>query len=224
MFGWDVAVLQFMLARRGALVPVYGYFDGATERAVRRYQRARRLASDGIAGNMTLTALGHGRPAHVVINLGHTSRAVQLLEGKPGAAARPLDAPALASTLLVHFADGEPPLRLRGAAMARLLAALPPGPGAASSAVGGGRPARRRASGWGPRAGRRAAAQCLRPRRPRRRGRGRRPTSSASWLAGAGKPGAALRWAGAPARHGGERAGPGADLPSPDAPPALRMS
>ncbi len=63
MFGWDVAVLQFMLARRGALVPVYGYFDGATERAVRRYQRARRLASDGIAGNMTLTALGHGRPA-----------------------------------------------------------------------------------------------------------------------------------------------------------------
>ena len=63
MFGWDVAVLQFMLARRGALVPVYGYFDGATERAVRRYQRARRLASDGIAGTMTLTALGHGRPA-----------------------------------------------------------------------------------------------------------------------------------------------------------------
>jgi hypothetical protein len=63
MFGWDVAVLQFMLARRGALVPVYGYFDGATERAVRRYQRARRLASDGIAGDMTLTALGHGRPA-----------------------------------------------------------------------------------------------------------------------------------------------------------------
>jgi len=36
MFGWDVSVLQFMLARRGALVPVYGYFDGATERALRR--------------------------------------------------------------------------------------------------------------------------------------------------------------------------------------------
>jgi peptidoglycan hydrolase-like protein with peptidoglycan-binding domain len=63
MFGWDVSVLQFMLARRGALVPVYGYYDAATERAVRRYQRARRLAADGIAGRLTLTALGHGRPA-----------------------------------------------------------------------------------------------------------------------------------------------------------------
>jgi hypothetical protein len=63
MFGWDVSVLQFMLAGRGALVPVYGYYDAATERAVRRYQRARRLAADGIAGRLTLTALGRGRPA-----------------------------------------------------------------------------------------------------------------------------------------------------------------
>jgi len=63
MFGWDVSVLQFMLARRGALVPVYGYFDGATERALRRFQRGRRLAADGVAGPVTLTALGRGRPA-----------------------------------------------------------------------------------------------------------------------------------------------------------------
>jgi hypothetical protein len=63
MFGWDVSVLQFMLAKRGALVPVYGYFDQRTKRALRRYQRARRLAVDGIAGPLTLTALGHGRPA-----------------------------------------------------------------------------------------------------------------------------------------------------------------
>ena len=27
LFGWDVSVLQFMLARRGELVPVYGFFD-----------------------------------------------------------------------------------------------------------------------------------------------------------------------------------------------------
>ena len=41
MFGWDVSVLQFMLARRGALVPVDGYFD-ARHRSARcaRYQRA----------------------------------------------------------------------------------------------------------------------------------------------------------------------------------------
>ncbi|MGB2875286.1 MAG: peptidoglycan-binding protein [Gaiellaceae bacterium] len=63
MFGWDVSVLQFLLARRGALVPVDGYFDGATERAVRRYQRGRNLAVDGVAGPHTMTTLARGRPA-----------------------------------------------------------------------------------------------------------------------------------------------------------------
>ncbi|MFL5934382.1 MAG: peptidoglycan-binding protein [Gaiellaceae bacterium] len=62
VFGWDVSVLQYTLARRGALVPVYGFFDRATERALRRYQRARRLAADGIAGPITISALGRGRP------------------------------------------------------------------------------------------------------------------------------------------------------------------
>ena len=61
-FGWDVSVLQFMLARHGQLVPVYGFFDGATERALRRYQRSRRLAADGIAGPVTITALRRGTP------------------------------------------------------------------------------------------------------------------------------------------------------------------
>jgi Transglycosylase SLT domain/Putative peptidoglycan binding domain len=55
-FGWDVSVLQFLLARRGELVPVDGYFDGRTERALRHFQRARRLAIDGIAGERTLAA------------------------------------------------------------------------------------------------------------------------------------------------------------------------
>jgi hypothetical protein len=63
VFGWDVAVLQFMLAKRGALIPIDGYFDGATERALRRYQRSRRLAVDGIAGRHTLMALSRGRAA-----------------------------------------------------------------------------------------------------------------------------------------------------------------
>jgi peptidoglycan hydrolase-like protein with peptidoglycan-binding domain len=62
LFGWDVSVLQFLLARRGELVPVYGFFDRATERALRRYQRAKRLVTDGIAGPITLSALGHGSP------------------------------------------------------------------------------------------------------------------------------------------------------------------
>jgi peptidoglycan hydrolase-like protein with peptidoglycan-binding domain len=63
MLGWDVSVLQFMLARRGALIPVYGYFDLATQRALRRYQRSRRLSADGIAGPITLAAIGRGRPS-----------------------------------------------------------------------------------------------------------------------------------------------------------------
>jgi hypothetical protein len=62
LFGWDVSVLQFMLARRGELVPVYGFFDRVTERALRRYQRARRLAVDGVAGPVTLRTLGRGTP------------------------------------------------------------------------------------------------------------------------------------------------------------------
>jgi Transglycosylase SLT domain/Putative peptidoglycan binding domain len=56
-FGWDVSVLQFMLARRGQLVPVYGFFDRATERALRRFQSSRGLAADGIAGPRTISRL-----------------------------------------------------------------------------------------------------------------------------------------------------------------------
>jgi hypothetical protein len=72
MFGWDVSVLQFLLARRGVLVPVDGYFDGATRRALRRFQRVRRLAVDGIAGPHTLSSLARGRPA---LSIGKASQA-----------------------------------------------------------------------------------------------------------------------------------------------------
>jgi peptidoglycan hydrolase-like protein with peptidoglycan-binding domain len=57
LFGWDVSVLQFMLASRGLLVPVYGFFDRTTERALRRYQSSRGLASDGVAGPKTISTL-----------------------------------------------------------------------------------------------------------------------------------------------------------------------
>jgi hypothetical protein len=57
MVGLDVSVLQFLLARRGELVPISGYFDDRTARALRHFQRARRLAVDGLAGTRTLSAL-----------------------------------------------------------------------------------------------------------------------------------------------------------------------
>jgi peptidoglycan hydrolase-like protein with peptidoglycan-binding domain len=73
-FGWDVSVLQFLLARRGGLVPVSGYFDGATARALRRYQRSRKLQVDGVAGPKTMAALARGRPS-IAPNAGGANRA-----------------------------------------------------------------------------------------------------------------------------------------------------
>ena len=63
MFGWDVSVLQFLLARRGAFIPLDGYFGGVTARALRHYQRARRLQVDGVVGPRTMAALARGRAA-----------------------------------------------------------------------------------------------------------------------------------------------------------------
>jgi soluble lytic murein transglycosylase-like protein len=61
-FGWDVSVLQFLLARRGELVPIDGFFDEQTERALRRFQRARHLAADGVAGTRTLASFTRRAP------------------------------------------------------------------------------------------------------------------------------------------------------------------
>jgi hypothetical protein len=86
-FGWDVSVLQFLLARRGILLPVDGYFDAATARALRRYQRARHLQVDGVAGPNTLAALARGK------------RALSI-----GKARKVAPAPKAVPTLLVHWA------------------------------------------------------------------------------------------------------------------------
>lgn len=58
MVGWDVSVLQFLLARRGAPTGmVDGRFGPRTARAVRAFQRRAGLAVDGIAGPATRRAL-----------------------------------------------------------------------------------------------------------------------------------------------------------------------
>ncbi|MGH3001770.1 MAG: peptidoglycan-binding protein [Gaiellaceae bacterium] len=57
-FGWDVAVLQFLLTRRhiysGALD---GYLGKETAAALRRYQRLMHLSADAVVGPRTLTAI-----------------------------------------------------------------------------------------------------------------------------------------------------------------------
>src|SRR4051794_23723801 len=52
-FGWDVAVLQFLLAKHGVRVPVNAYMDRPTVAGLKRYQRAMHLTADGVAGPAT---------------------------------------------------------------------------------------------------------------------------------------------------------------------------
>jgi LysM repeat protein len=61
-FGWDVAVLQFMLIRQGINVPVNAYFDGPTLRGVRLLQRRMHLRRDGVVGPHTLGAIVQREP------------------------------------------------------------------------------------------------------------------------------------------------------------------
>jgi len=65
-FGWDVAVLQFLLNRHGVRVPVNAYLDRPTVAGIRRYQRVMHLHADGIAGPATFAALG--LQSHVPVN------------------------------------------------------------------------------------------------------------------------------------------------------------
>ena len=60
--GWDVSVLQYLLARHGIGRVIDGYFGAETRAAVRRFQRRAGLVVDGVAGPRTLAAL-EGRQA-----------------------------------------------------------------------------------------------------------------------------------------------------------------
>ncbi len=61
--GFDVSVLQFLLARRGLSPPsLDGGFGPVTDRLVRRFQRRAGLSPDGIVGRQTRAALTGTRP------------------------------------------------------------------------------------------------------------------------------------------------------------------
>jgi LysM repeat protein len=75
-FGWDVAVLQFLLNKRGVRVPVNAYLDKPTLAGLKRYQRVMHLNADGIAGPRTFAALGLS--SHVPVPTTPTVRVVKL--------------------------------------------------------------------------------------------------------------------------------------------------
>jgi LysM repeat protein len=76
-FGWDVAVLQFLLARQGISVPVNAYFDGPTLHGVRVMQQKLHVRADGVVGPNTLSALVKRDPVPlakgVALRTTHTS-------------------------------------------------------------------------------------------------------------------------------------------------------
>ena len=61
-FGWDVAVLQFLLVHQGISVPVNAYFDGPTSHGVRLMQERLHLRADGVVGPHTLRGLVSREP------------------------------------------------------------------------------------------------------------------------------------------------------------------
>jgi LysM repeat protein len=61
-FGWDVAVLQFLLVRQGISVPVNAYYDRPTLHGVRLMQQRLHLRRDGVVGPHTFSALVKREP------------------------------------------------------------------------------------------------------------------------------------------------------------------
>jgi LysM repeat protein len=61
-FGWDVAVLQYLLVHQGISVPVNAYYDGPTLHGVRLLQQRLHVHRDGIVGPHTLIALVRREP------------------------------------------------------------------------------------------------------------------------------------------------------------------
>jgi peptidoglycan hydrolase-like protein with peptidoglycan-binding domain len=81
--GWDVAAMQYILARRGyppgAIDAVFGPM---TDTALRNFQRAYGLFVDGRAGPQTISALRQGSPAHAPAPV--VNGPVRLLRPVPG--------------------------------------------------------------------------------------------------------------------------------------------
>jgi LysM repeat protein len=75
-FGWDVAVLQFLLVRQGISVPINAYYDVPTLHGVRVMQGRLHVRPDGVVGPNTFAALVKRDPvplAHRIAVASHHS-------------------------------------------------------------------------------------------------------------------------------------------------------
>ena len=81
--GWDVAAMQYILARRGyppgAIDAVFGPM---TDAALRNFQRAYGLSADGLAGPQTISALRRGSASRGTTPVAHGP--VRVLRPVPG--------------------------------------------------------------------------------------------------------------------------------------------
>ena len=100
-FGWDVSVLQFALTRAGTYRwPIDGFFGPETAAALQRYQQAKGLVADGVAGPETLVGPRSPRPGDSACDAA-TRREVRRAPGRladrdrrPASACRCLRSPA----------------------------------------------------------------------------------------------------------------------------------
>ena len=87
--GWDVAAMQYILARRGyppgAIDAVFGPM---TDTALRNFQRALGLSADGLAGPATIAGLRHGSASRGTTPVANGP--VRLLRPVPGTDRGPL--------------------------------------------------------------------------------------------------------------------------------------
>lgn len=85
MVGFDVSVLQFLLAKRGSPAPsLNSNFGEGTEGAVRRFQSRMRLSADGVVGRRTRAALLTGRASKPSPRRAHRATGGQRHVVRPG--------------------------------------------------------------------------------------------------------------------------------------------
>jgi len=106
-FGWDVAVLQFLLARQGISVPVNAYFDGPTLHGVRVMQAKLHVRADGVVGPNTLGALVKRDPVPlargVAVKTTHTSKKVAHHRSKTATAVHVVRSGESLSSIARHY-------------------------------------------------------------------------------------------------------------------------